>query len=64
MPTVIEKVIWKFYYWSAIFVPIGIMISHWYIFYVFSQNKCELMHYSPANEVCIKILHHKIYCLC
>ena len=28
MPTVIEKVIWTFYHWSAIFVPIGIMLSH------------------------------------
>ena len=61
MPTAIEKVIWAFYHWSAIFVPIVIMLSHWYIFYVFSQNNCELMHYSPANEVCIAWIYTILY---
>lgn len=61
MPTAIEKVIWIFYHWSAIFVPIGIMLSHWYIFYVFSQNDYELMHYSPANEVCIAWIYTILY---
>lgn len=61
MPTVIEKVIWAFYHWSAIFVPIVIMLSHWYIFYVFSQNNCELMHYSPVNEICIAWIYTILY---
>lgn len=61
MPTIIEKAIWTFYHWSAIFVPIGIMLSHWYIFYVFSQNGYELMHYSPANEVCIAWIYTILY---
>lgn len=61
MPTTLEKAIWTLYHWSAIFVPIGIMLSHWYIFYVFSQNNYELMHYSPANEVCIAWIYTILY---
>ena len=29
------------------------MLSHWCIFYVFSQNTQELMKYSEQNEICI-----------
>ena len=29
------------------------MLSHWCIFYVFSQNTQELMKYSDQNEICI-----------
>ena len=61
MPTASEKAIWALYHWGAIFVPIGIMLSHWYIFYVFSQNNYELMHYSPANEVCIAWIYTILY---
>lgn len=58
MPTASERAIWALYHWGAIFAPICIMLSHWYIFYVFSQNNCELMHYSPANEICIAWIYN------
>lgn len=61
MPTASEKAIWTLYHWGAIFTPIGIMLSHWYIFYVFSQNNYELMHYSPANEICIAWIYTILY---
>lgn len=61
MPTVSERAIWVLYHWSAIFVPIGIMLSHWYIFYIFSQNSYELMHYSSANEICIAWIYTILY---
>lgn len=61
MPTASEKAIWTLYHWGAIFTPIGIMLSLWYIFYVFSQNKFELMHYSPANEICIAWIYTILY---
>lgn len=61
MPTASERTIWTLYHWGAIFVPIGIMLSHWYIFYVFSQNNYELMHYSSANEICIAWIYTILY---
>lgn len=61
MPTASERAIWTLYHWGAIFAPIGIMLSHWYIFYVFSQNNCELMHYSSANEICIAWIYTILY---
>lgn len=61
MPTASERTIWVFYQWAVIFAPIILMLSHWYIFYVFSQNNCELMHYSPANEVCIAWIYTILY---
>lgn len=53
MPTLCERSIWTFYEWAAIIAPIFLMVTHWGIFYVFSQNSHELMHYSDANEICI-----------
>lgn len=61
MPTASDKIIWILYQWGAIFVPIGIMLSHWYIFYIFSQNKYELLYYSPANEICIAWIYTILY---
>lgn len=61
MPTASERTIWTFYQWAVIFAPIVLMLSHWYIFYVFSQNNYELMHYSPANEVCIAWIYTILY---
>ena len=61
MPTASERTIWAFYQWAVIFAPIVLMLSHWYIFYVFSQNNCELMHYSPANEICIAWIYTILY---
>ena len=61
MPTASERTIWTFYQWAVIFAPIVLMLSHWYIFYVFSQNNCELMHYSPANEICIAWIYTILY---
>lgn len=60
-PTLCERTIWKFYEWAVIVAPILLMLSHWYIFYVFSQNSHELMHYSDANEICIAWIYTTIY---
>lgn len=61
MPTICERRIWKFYEWAVILAPIAIMLSHWYIFYVFSQNSHELMHYSDENEPCIAWIYCVLY---
>ena len=61
MPTANERTIWIFYQWAAIVAPIVLMFSHWYIFYVFSQNNYELLHYSSANEVCIAWIYSILY---
>lgn len=61
MPTASERTIWIFYQWAAIVAPIVLMFSHWYIFYVFSQNNYELLHYSSANEVCIAWIYSILY---
>lgn len=53
MPTKSDRTIWKFYELMAVVFPIGLMLSHWFIFYVFSQNNQEVMHYPEANEICI-----------
>lgn len=61
MPTLCERRIWKFYEWAVILAPIVLMVSHWYIFYMFSQNKHELMHYSDENEICIAWMYTVLY---
>lgn len=61
MPTLCERRIWKFYEFAVILAPIVIMLSHWYIFYVFSQNTHELMHYSKENEICIAWIYSVLY---
>lgn len=61
MPTICERRIWKFYEWAVILAPIVLMVSHWYIFYLFSQNKHELMHYSDENEICIAWIYTVLY---
>lgn len=50
---VLCEAIWKFYEYAVVIAPIALMLSHWYIFYVFSQNTQELLQYSSVNEVCI-----------
>lgn len=60
-PTVCERRIWKFYEWAVVLAPIMLMLSHWYIFYVFSQNNHELLEYSEANEVCIAWIYTILY---
>lgn len=61
MPTMGERSIWKFYEWAVIVAPILLMLSHWYIFYVFSQNSHELLRYSEANEICIAWIYSILY---
>lgn len=61
VPTICERSIWKFYEWAVIFAPLLLMLSHWYIFYVFSQNPYELLHYSSANEICIAWIYTILY---
>ena len=61
MSTLCERRIWKFYEFAVILAPIAIMLSHWYIFYVFSQNSHELMHYSDENEPCIAWIYCVLY---
>lgn len=61
VPTVCERRIWKFYEWAVVFAPIMLMLSHWYIFYVFSQNNHELLQYSSANEICIAWIYTILY---
>lgn len=61
VPTIYEVSIWKFYEWAVVVAPILLMLSHWYIFYVFSQNNHELLRYSEANEVCIVWIYTILY---
>ena len=61
VPTICERSIWKFYEWAVILAPLALMLSHWYIFYVFSQNTHELLHYSSANEICIAWIYTILY---
>ena len=61
MPTICERRIWKFYEWGVVFAPLLLMLSHWYIFYVFSQNTYELLNYSSANEICIVWIYTILY---
>lgn len=61
LPTICERRIWKFYEWAVIVAPVLIMLSHWYIFYVFSRNNHELMHYSEANEACIAWIYSVLF---
>lgn len=61
MTAIQKKSIWKFYRWAVVLAPIMLMLSHWYIFYVFSQNTHELLWYSSANEVCIAWIYSILY---
>lgn len=61
MPTITERRIWKFYEWAVVLAPLFLMLSHWYIFWVFSQNNYELLHYSEANTVCIGWIYFILY---
>lgn len=61
MPTLSERTIWKGYQWGAVILPIMIMLSHWYIFYVFSQNTQEVLKYPEANEICIAWIYSLLY---
>lgn len=61
MPTQGERNIWKFYEWAVILAPIALMLSHWWIFYGFSQNTHEVMHYPAVNEPCIAWLYSIVY---
>ena len=61
MPTFNEWIIWRFYEWAVIIAPIVLMLSHWYVFYVFSQNNQELLQYSSSNEVCIAWIYTILY---
>lgn len=45
--------IWKYYQWAILIFPMLLMVSHWCIFYVFSQNTQELLQYSDQNVICI-----------
>lgn len=60
-PTFCERSIWKFYEVAVVVAPLLLMLSHWYIFWVFSQNNHELMRYSEANEVCIAWIYSVLY---
>lgn len=59
--TLCDRGIWCFYKWGVIVAPLALMFSHWYIFYVFSQNPHELMKYSEANEICIAWIYSILY---
>lgn len=59
--TLCDRGIWCFYKWGVIVAPLVLMFSHWYIFYVFSQNPHELMKYSEANEICIAWIYSILY---
>ena len=61
MPTYDERIIWKLYKWGAMVIPLVIMLSHWYIFYVFSQNTHEVLDYPEANTVCIAWIYACLY---
>ncbi len=61
MPTIGERNIWKFYEWAVILAPIALTLSHWWIFYGFSQNTHEVMNYPAVNEPCIAWLYSIVY---
>lgn len=61
MPTQGERNIWKFYEWAVVLAPIVIMLSHWCIFYSFSQNTQEVLSYPEANEICIAWIYSMLY---
>lgn len=53
LPTTSELKIHTFYKWVVMLLPFIVMVSHWVIFYGFSQNSFEVMKYPEANESCI-----------
>lgn len=59
--TLCDRGIWCFYKWGVIIAPLALMLSHWYIFYVFSQNPHELLKYSEVNEICIAWIYSILY---
>lgn len=61
MPTQGERIIWKLYKWGAIVVPLVLMLTHWYVFYLFSQNTHEVLDYPEVNEFCIAWLYTLVY---
>ena len=60
-PSLFDRSIWKFYEWGVVLAPVIIMLSHWYIFYVFSKNTQEVMKYSESNEICIAWIYSIVY---
>lgn len=60
-PSIFERRIWTFYEWGVIITPILIMLSHWYIFYVFSLNSQEVLNYPKSNEICIAWIYSILY---
>ena len=60
-PILFDRSIWKFYEWGVVLAPVIIMLSHWYIFYVFSKNTQEVMKYSESNEICIAWIYSILY---
>ena len=61
MPTQGERSIWTLYKWCAVIIPLGIMLSHWYIFYMFSLNTHEVLTYPKDNAMCIAWLYTLVY---
>lgn len=60
-PSLFDMRIWKFYEWGVVLAPVIIMLSHWYIFYVFSKNTQEVMKYPESNEICIAWIYSIVY---
>lgn len=60
-PSLFDRSVWKFYEWGVILAPVIIMLSHWYIFYVFSKNTQEVMKYPESNEICIAWIYSILY---
>lgn len=60
-PSLFDRSIWKFYEWGVVLAPVIIMLSHWYIFYVFSKNTQEVMKYPESNEICIAWIYSILY---
>ena len=61
MPTSGERIIGKLYEYAVVLAPIVVMLSHWCIFYVFSQNTHEVLSYPKENEVCIAWIYSILY---
>lgn len=60
-PTLCDRTIWNFYKGGVVIAPLLLMLSHWYIFDVFSRNSYELMRYSEENEICIAWIYSILY---
>ena len=57
----LDKRIFLFYEWGLKFVPIILMVCHWYVVWNFHQNPREIIITIKENEGCIAYLYFMAY---